>query len=75
MGMVARYHHVQILEIKDKGYWTDEYESLFTVKLSEQVMYGSFLRDYLMVHAKDELSAWKQARDYLDGKRGNYVGL
>lgn len=67
--MVARYHHVQILEVKDKGYWTDEYESLFTVKLSEPVLSGSLKQDYLLVHATDELHAWKLARDYLNGKR------
>ena len=67
--MVARYHHVQILEIKDNGYWADEYECLFTVILSEPVLNGSFKQDILLVHAEDELSAWKQVRDYLNGKR------
>ena len=67
--MVARYHHVQILEVEYNGFWADEYESLFYVKLSEPVLSGSLKQDYLMVHAKDELSAWKQVSDYLDGKR------
>ena len=67
--MVARYHHVQILEVEYNGFWADEYECLFYVKLSEPVLSGSLKQDYLMVHATDELHAWKLARDYLDGKR------
>jgi hypothetical protein len=70
VGMVARYHHVQILEVIDDGFWADEYECLFYVKLSEPVLSGSLNQDYLMVHARDELDAWKKTREYLDGKRG-----
>lgn len=69
MGMVARYHHVQILGVEYKENWANEYGCLFYVKLSQPVMNGSFLQDILWVHAEDELSAWKQVRDYLNGKR------
>ena len=70
MGMVARYRHVQILGVEYKENWANEYGCLFYVKLSEPVLSGSLKQDYLMVHARDELDAWKRIRDYLDGKRG-----
>ena len=64
MGMVARYHHVQILEVKYGG------AGLYGVLLSEEVLNGSLMQKGLWVHARDELDAWKKTREYLDGKRG-----
>ena len=61
--MVARYHHVQILEVKAA-------EVMYIVKLSEQVLNGSLMQDSFLVLAKDELDAWKKVREFLDGKRG-----
>ena len=67
--MVARYHHVQIVKIELQGGWLGE-ELMYIVTLSEPIINGSFKHDYLHVHARDELDAWKRIRDYLDGKRG-----
>jgi hypothetical protein len=63
MGMVAKYHHVQIVEVKDA-------EFMYVVKLSEKVLNGSLMQDSLWVSARDELDAWKKVREFLDGKRG-----
>ena len=72
MGMVARYHHVQILKVKYIGgsMFGGKVDNLYSIYLSEPVLSGSLKQDYMWVHAIDELHAWKLARDYLDGKRG-----
>jgi hypothetical protein len=66
MGMVAKYHHVQIVEVKCAEYL----HSMYIATVSEKVLNGSLMQDSLWVHARDELDAWKKVREFLDGKRG-----
>jgi hypothetical protein len=63
--MVARYHHVQILEVKAAEYL----HSMYVATVSEPILMGSIKDNSVWVHAKDELDAWKKVREFLDGKR------